>query len=72
MRPRDLIAIGRAIEKRGALDIGKRALETIGQVFRYCIQTEHVDINPAANLSGVVKARAKTNYARLSEKELPE
>ncbi len=72
VRPRDLIAVARAIEKRGALDIAKRALETIGQVFRYGIQTERVDINPSANLSGVVKARPKTNYARLTEKELPE
>ncbi len=72
VRPRDLIAVARAIEKRGALDIAKRALETIGQVFRYGIQTERVDTNPSANLSGVVKARAKTNYARLTEKELPE
>ena len=72
VRPRDVIAVARAIEKRGALDIAKRALETIGQVFRYGIQTERVDTNPSANLSGVVKARAKTNYARLTEKELPE
>ena len=72
VRPRDVIAVARAIEKRGALDIAKRALETIGQVFRYAIQTERVDINPAVNLSGVIKAHAKTNYARLTEKELPE
>jgi integrase len=72
IRPRDVIAIARAIEKRGALDIAKRALETMGQVFRYAIQTERAELNPAANLSGVVKGRAKTNYARLTEKELPE
>ena len=72
VRPRDVIAVARTIEKRGALDIAKRALETIGQVFRYAIQTERVDVNPAVNLSGVIKAHAKTNYARLSEKELPE
>lgn len=72
IRPRDVIAIARAIEKRGALDIAKRALETMGQVFRYAIQTERAELNPAANLSSVVKGRAKTNYARLTEKELPE
>jgi len=72
VRPRDVIAIARSIEKRGALDIAKRALETCGQVFRYAVQTERADTNPAANLAGVVKGRAKTNYARLTEKELPE
>jgi integrase len=72
VRPRDVIAIARNIEKRGALDIAKRALETIGQVFRYAIQTERTDTNPSANLSGVVKGGIKTNYARLTEKELPE
>jgi integrase len=72
VRPRDVIAVARAIEKRGALDIAKRALETIGQVFRYAIQTERVEVNPAVNLSGVIKAHSKSNYARLTEKELPE
>jgi integrase len=41
-------------------------------VFRYAIQTERTDTNPSANLSGVVKGGIKTNYARLTEKELPE
>jgi integrase len=72
IRPRDVIAVIRAIETRGALDIAKRALENIGQVCRYAVQHEHTDNNPTAALKGIVKAREKTHYARLTEKELPE
>ncbi len=31
----ELVAMMKKIEKRGALDIAKRALQTCGQVFRY-------------------------------------
>lgn len=72
VRPRDVIAVLKKIEERGAVDIAKRAKETIGQVFSFAIQNERAEANPAANLKGVLKNAAKTNYARLSEKELPE
>ena len=72
VRPRDVIAVLKKIEERGAVDIAKRAKETIGQVFSFTIQNERAEANPAANLKGVLKNAAKTNYARLSEKELPE
>ncbi len=72
VRARDVIAVLKKIEERGAMDIAKRAKETIGQVFSYAIQNERAETNPAANLKGVLKNTAKTNYARLTEKELPE
>jgi hypothetical protein len=33
----ELVAMANAIQDRGARDIAKRALETVGQVFRYGI-----------------------------------
>jgi len=72
VRPRDVIAVLKKIEERGAMEIAKRAKETIGQVFSYAIQNERAETNPATNLKGVLKSTVKTNYARVTEKELPE
>jgi len=33
----ELVSMANAIQDRGALDIAKRALETVGQIFRYSI-----------------------------------
>jgi integrase len=69
----DLVAMVKAIEKRGARDIAKRALETTGQIFRYVIAHDHAKRNPAADIrpSDILKATRKTNYARVDAKDLP-
>ncbi|MGN6580322.1 MAG: tyrosine-type recombinase/integrase [Bordetella sp.] len=70
----ELVAMTKAIEKRGALDIAKRSLQTCGQVFRYAIAHGLATRNPATEIrpSDVLKMRKKQNYARLDAKELPE
>ncbi|MDR3426671.1 phage integrase central domain-containing protein [Silvimonas sp.] len=62
------------IEARGALDIAKRALQTCGQIMRYAVAHGYAQRNPAADVkpSDALKPTCKTNYARLSAKELPE
>jgi integrase len=42
-----LLAMAKAIESRGALDIAKRALQTCGQVFRYAVVHGIIERNPA-------------------------
>jgi len=68
------IAVVREIESRGALDIAKRVLTMCGQVMRYAVAHGLAERNPTADIkpSDVLKPANKTNYARLSEKELPE
>lgn len=70
----ELVALVKAIEARGALDIAKRALQTCGQVFRYAIANGYAKRNPAADIrpSDIIAARAKVNYARIEGRELPE
>ena len=70
----DLVAMMKAIEKRGALDIAKRALQTCSQIFRYAIAHGLAKRNPAVEIrpSDVLASRKKENYARLDSKELPE
>jgi integrase len=64
------------IAGRGALDIAKRAHQTIGQVFRYAIahsKESKATRNPATDIkpSDIIESRKKENYARIEIKELP-
>ncbi len=69
----ELVAMTKAIEKRGARDIAKRALETTGQIFRYAIAHGYAKRNPASEIrpADILKSTRKTNYARIDAKELP-
>lgn len=68
--PRLLDAI-RLIEKRGAHEIARRALQTSGQIFRYGIVTGRAERNPAADLKGALKPFKHGHYAALESKDLP-
>lgn len=68
--PRLLDAI-RLIEKRGAHEIARRALQTSGQIFRYGIVTGRAERNPAADLKGALKPFQHGHYAALEAKDLP-
>jgi integrase len=69
----EIVRMVKAIEKRGALDIAKRAFQTTGQIFRYAIAHGLATDNPATKVrpSDVLPETKKTNYARIDEKELP-
>jgi integrase len=69
----ELVALVKQIEKRGAGDLAKRALQTIGQVFRYAIAHGYADRNPAADIKprDVLKPTKKVNLARIDPKDLP-
>jgi len=68
-----LLAVAKSIESRGAVDIAKRALQTCGQILRYTVAHGILERNPAADVrpGDALKARKKTNYARLDGKEVP-
>lgn len=66
----------KSIAERGALDIAKRAHQTIGQVFRYAIahgKESKASRNPAIEIrpSDIIETRKKVNYARVDIGELP-
>lgn len=69
-----LVAMAKAIEARGALDIAKRAMQTCGQIMRYAVAHGLVERNPATDVrpADALKPRRKENYARLDAKEIPE
>ncbi len=68
----ELLLTLQKIEKRGAIDIAHRALQTCGQIFRFAIVTGRANRDISSDLKGALITRKKTNYARLEESELPE
>ena len=70
----EVVAMVRLIESRGARDVAKRALETIGQIFRYAIAHGFAKRNPATEIRprDILRASRKTNYARIDARDLLE
>ena len=69
----ELVRMAEMIEKRGALDIAKRSLQTTKQIFGYAVAKGKTKRNPATDFkpADVLKPRRKTNYARVDATELP-
>lgn len=70
--PLELLEAIKKVEKRGANEVARRALQISGQVFKYAIATARAVRNPAPDLTGALTAYKKTHYAALEAKELPE
>jgi integrase len=69
----ELVAMVKAIEARGAGDLAKRAMQNVGQIFRYAIAHGYAKRNPASEIrpADVLKPTHTTNLARIDAKELP-
>ena len=61
------------IERRGALDIAKRVLQTCGQIMRYAVVNDLASHNPVAGVkpADILKPHKRRNYPRVGEKDLP-
>ena len=68
----ELLVTIQKIEKRGAVDLSHRILQSSGQIFRYAIATARADRDISADLRGALTVRKKVNHANLKEDELPE
>lgn len=68
----ELLQTIQKIEKRGAIDIAHRALQTCGQIFRYAIATGKAQSDISKDLKGALTTRKRTNYSKLEENQLPE
>lgn len=68
----ELLDVLRVIEKRGALDVAKRCLQTSGQIFRYAIITGRAERDPSRDLKGALKTAKVKNRAYIKPDDLPE
>jgi len=69
--PLELLAMARKIEKRGALELARRATQTCGQIFRYAIVTGRAENDPSSALKGALKPMRKGHFAAFEIEELP-
>ena len=69
--PKQVIAVVRKIESRGALDVANRVKQTIRAACRFAIQHGMATKNPANDLDGIVKQRKVQHRASLPREELP-
>lgn len=64
---RELLAVLRRMEGRGAVETAHRARQTCGQVFRYAIATGRADRDVAADLRGALQPAIATHHASITE-----
>lgn len=72
VKPPQILSLLRRIEKRGALEIARKALQKTSAIFRYSVQTGRATFNPAADMQGVLKTKRVTHRAAIPKDELPE
>lgn len=68
----EVLEMIRRIERRGALDISRRAKQGVGQVFQFAIACGLASSDPTAHLSGALKPRPRVKHmSRLPLVEIP-
>lgn len=65
----ELLVTIQKIEKRGAIDLAHRAMQTVGQILRYAIAIGRAQRDISADLRGALTVRKKVNHANLKEDE---
>ena len=67
LKARDILAVCKKIEDRGAKDTAHRILQTIGCVFRYAVATDRAMGDPTPALRGALAPHRPKNRATLLE-----
>jgi integrase len=60
----DVLDMIRKIEARGALDVSRRAKQSVGQVFQFAIACGLTSADPTAHLKGALKPRPRVRHMR--------
>mgnify|MGYP000278574890 CR=1 FL=1 len=73
IRPRDVVAVVKAIERRGAGEVADRVLNRVRAVFRYAVAHELIDANPMSELrpGDLFKPRPVVHRLALADQDLP-
>ena len=71
--PPEILKIIRKIEERGALDISRRAKQSISQIFRFAIASGWTTSDPTIGLDGALKPKPRVQHmSALPVAELPD
>ncbi|MDF7671129.1 tyrosine-type recombinase/integrase [Orbaceae bacterium ESL0721] len=66
IKPLEMLAVLKAIENRGALEVAKKAKGRCSEIFRYAIVTGRAENNPARDLTSAMKKKKQKNYPFLA------
>ena len=67
VRPIEVLAVLRTVEKRGRYDTARRLRSTIGAVFRYAVATARAEVDPTGPLLGALTAPTVTPRAAITD-----
>jgi integrase len=65
--PRDVLAVVRKLEDRGAIESSHRIKQVCGQVFRYAVACGAAERDVTADLKGALAAAPTTHFAAITE-----
>lgn len=67
----DILAIGKAVEARGATDMARRAIRQTGQIFKQAIREGLITYNPANDLTEALQPHKVKHHSRITSQQLP-
>ena len=70
--PKQVIAVVRKIDSRGALDVANRVKQGISASCRFAVQRGMASHNPAGDLDGIVRQRKVQHRPSLPREQLPQ
>ncbi|QXW19951.1 integrase arm-type DNA-binding domain-containing protein [Comamonas aquatica] len=65
--PRDVLAVARKMEERGAIDSSKRVVQICGQIFRYAVAEGSAERDVTQDLRGALQKAERRHYAAITE-----
>ena len=69
--PPDVLAIGKAVEARGANEMARRTIREVGQIFKHAIRTGLAVSNPAVDITEAIKPHRTVHHSRITTQQLP-
>ncbi len=67
IKPRDVLAVLRKIEARGAMDTARRVCQTVGQVFRFAVAAGLTERDVTPDLRGALTVPKTQSHAAITE-----
>lgn len=72
IEPPDVLEAIRKVEGRGAVELAKREMQVVGQIFRFAIATGRANRDPTRDLVGALKSPGRQKHHRaMSKEDLP-
>lgn len=69
IEPPDILDAIRKVEGRGAVELAKREMQVVGQIFRYAIATGRAKRDPTQDLRGALKSPGRQRHRRAMPRE---